>query len=175
MRGPDMHSLAVAALGSTQRSQQGLLKCFLQASQIVLQRRQGQQWLNGKVDNATQQRTVHMHSPFACWQESCLSFWGISLCVLRHHPNVRCNGRGACAGKRELPAGMRSRFTELWVAEPGARADLEALVAAYLLGTAPQPPISGVVDFYLAAKAAAAVCGLPQQCSDDRCDPLKYV
>ena len=59
------------------------------------------------------------------------------------------------AGKRELPAGMRSRFTELWVAEPSARADLEALVAAYLLGTAPHPPISGVVDFYLAAKAAA--------------------
>ena len=50
---------------------------------------------------------------------------------------------------------MRSRFTEMWVAEPAGRADLEALVAAYLLGTAPQPPIAGVVDFYLAAKAAA--------------------
>ena len=59
------------------------------------------------------------------------------------------------AGKRELPAGVRSRFTELWVAEPAARADLEALVAAYLLGTAPHPPIDKVVDFYLAAKAAA--------------------
>ena len=59
------------------------------------------------------------------------------------------------SGKRELPAGIRSRFTELWVAEPGQRSDLEALVAAYLLGTAAQPPIAGVVDFYLAAREAA--------------------
>ena len=51
----------------------------------------------------------------------------------------------------------------MWVAEPGERADLEALVAAYLLGTAPHPPIAGVVDFYLAAKAAA-VCPHAQPC-----------
>lgn len=73
---------------------------------------------------------------------------------------VFCPGRQpcfVCAGKRELPPGIRSRFTELWVAEPSHRADLEALVAAYLLGTSPQPPIAAVVDFYLAAKAAA-VC-----------------
>lgn len=45
----------------------------------------------------------------------------------------------------------------MWVAEPSARSDLEGMVAAYLLGTAPQPPIAATVDFYLAAKAAAAV------------------
>ena len=60
-----------------------------------------------------------------------------------------------CTGKRELPGGIRSRFTEVWVAEPSQRSDLEALVASYLQGTAPHPPIAAVVNFYLDAKAAA--------------------
>ena len=41
------------------------------------------------------------------------------------------------------------------MAEPGARADLAALVAAYLAGAAPAVPVDAVVDFYLAARAEA--------------------
>lgn len=59
------------------------------------------------------------------------------------------------AGKHELPAALRGRFTELWVPEPSGRDDLRALVAAYLAGTGPAPPIDPIVDFYLAAKAEA--------------------
>lgn len=79
------------------------------------------------------------------------------LSARRHAAWLHLVEFGCClpAGKRELPAGIRNRFTELWVAEPDQRADLEAIVAAYLLGSAPQPPIAGVVNFYLAAKAAA--------------------
>ena len=60
------------------------------------------------------------------------------------------------AGKHELPAALRNRFTEMWVPEPAAREDLAALVAAYLGGVGgPVPPVDAAVDFYLAAKAEA--------------------
>lgn len=38
------------------------------------------------------------------------------------------------AGKRELPAPLRNRFTEIWVPEPTQREDLRALVHSYLAG-----------------------------------------
>lgn len=59
------------------------------------------------------------------------------------------------AGKRELPAPLRNRFTEVWVPEPSQREDLAALVAAYLAGAGPAPPIDPVVELYQAAKAEA--------------------
>lgn len=58
-------------------------------------------------------------------------------------------------GKRDLPAQMRNRFTELWVPEPSAPADLAVLVGSYLAGAAPQPPVEAVVQLYLATKAEA--------------------
>lgn len=61
----------------------------------------------------------------------------------------------ADAGKRELPAPLRNRFTEIWVAEPSERSDLLMLAAAYLASAAPKPPLDAVVDFYCAAKAEA--------------------
>jgi midasin len=59
------------------------------------------------------------------------------------------------AGKHDLPPRLRGRFTELWVSEPRQRADQAALVAGYLAGAAPNPPVDAVVDFYRAAKAEA--------------------
>lgn len=59
------------------------------------------------------------------------------------------------AGKRELPAALRNRFTEMYVSEPTALADLRAVVAEYLAGAAPNPPLDAVVDFYIAAKHEA--------------------
>ena len=83
-------------------------------------------------------------------------------------------------GKRDLPVALRNRFTELYLPEPNAREDLRALVAAYLGGTVPNPPVDAVVDFYLAAKAEAVralllpIPGRPSGNSDllasaDRC------
>lgn len=64
--------------------------------------------------------------------------------------------QGRChAGKRELPAALRNRFTEIFVPEPSSREDLRGLVAAYLRDTVPNPPLDAVVDFYLAAKLEA--------------------
>lgn len=60
------------------------------------------------------------------------------------------------AGKRELPAALRNRFTEVWVPEPSQREDLRSLVHSYLSGIGgPAPPLDAVVDFYLAAKSEA--------------------
>lgn len=52
------------------------------------------------------------------------------------------------AGKRDLPAPLRNRFTELWIGEPPHRSDLAAIVAGYLTGVAAGAPIDAVVDFY---------------------------
>lgn len=61
----------------------------------------------------------------------------------------------ADVGKRDLPAQLRNRFTEVWVGEPGAREELAAIAAAYLADAVPNPPVDAIVDFYLAAKAEA--------------------
>ena len=60
-----------------------------------------------------------------------------------------------CTGKRELPGALRSRFTELWVPEPSQQEDLEAVAAAYLQDSSPQPPVQQAVALYRAAKQAA--------------------
>ena len=72
----------------------------------------------------------------------------------------------ACAGKRELPAALRNRFTEAYISEPTALADLRAVVAEYLSGAAPNPPLDAVVDFYTAAKheAVSSPFLLPPAC-----------
>lgn len=75
------------------------------------------------------------------------------------HPNFRlvaAMNPATDAGKHDLPAPLRNRFTEIWVAEPSAREDLCALAHSYLSPCCPNPPVDGVVDFYLAAKAEAA-------------------
>jgi midasin len=82
---------------------------------------------------------------------------GDVACVPRH-PNFRLFGAmnpATDAGKRELPAPLRNRFTEIWVGEPTQREDLAAIVAGYLLPVAAAAPVHAVVDFYLAAKAEA--------------------
>ena len=82
----------------------------------------------------------------------------------QHCPATCCTGSrllcdqlkpAHCTGKRELPTGLRSRFTELWVPEPSSQADLEAIAASYLAGTAPHPPVQQAVELYRAAKLAA--------------------
>lgn len=59
------------------------------------------------------------------------------------------------AGKKDLPAPLRNRFTEIWVGEPRQREDLAAIVAGHLVPVSVAAPVDAVVDFYLAAKAAA--------------------
>lgn len=83
---------------------------------------------------------------------------GDSQAVARH-PNFRlvaAMNPATDAGKHDLPAPLRNRFTEIWVAEPSQREDLSMMVHSYLQSSTPNPPIDGIVDFYLAAHAEAA-------------------
>lgn len=82
---------------------------------------------------------------------------GDATAIPRHHNFrlVAAMNPATDAGKHDLPAQLRSRFTELWVAEPSQRGDLSMLVASYLAGFAPSLSIDAVVDLYLTAKAEA--------------------
>ena len=77
--------------------------------------------------------------------------------ILRH-PSFRllaAMNPATDAGKHELPASLRNRFTEIWVPEPSQREELASLVHGFLQDCGPAPPVDQVVDFYLAAKAEA--------------------
>jgi midasin (ATPase involved in ribosome maturation) len=60
------------------------------------------------------------------------------------------------AGKKDLPPGLRSRFTEFFVDELSSKDDLQVLAAAYLRGVTSSPPVADIVSFYLQARQAAA-------------------
>ena len=60
---------------------------------------------------------------------------------------------GTDAGKKELPANLRSRFTEMYVAETLRREDLEHIVnSSFQNASIENGPTSVLVDFYIYAK-----------------------
>lgn len=61
----------------------------------------------------------------------------------------------AAAGKKELPAGIRSRFTEIFVDECFSETDLDLIVRGYLEKVMKCPPSSQIVDFYQQCRAKA--------------------
>ncbi|CAE8606408.1 unnamed protein product, partial [Polarella glacialis] len=62
---------------------------------------------------------------------------------------------GASAGKKELPPGIRGRFTEIWVDEVHTADDLGRVVRSYLERDLPSPPVDAIVGFY---KKATLLC-----------------
>jgi midasin len=73
------------------------------------------------------------------------------------HPRFRAFGAmnpATDVGKRDLPASLKHRFTEVFVGECEGREDLRLLVSNGLRGV-PAAPVDAVVDFYLAARSAA--------------------
>lgn len=58
-------------------------------------------------------------------------------------------------GKRDLPPGLRNRFSELFVDEVESHEDLSIIVSSYLSETIPNPPVTDIVTFYLAARQLA--------------------
>lgn len=71
------------------------------------------------------------------------------------HPDFRifaCMNPATDIGKRDLPASVRSRFTELWVGSPDQDPeDLHQLVSRYLLGADPHL-INDICELYSLAK-----------------------
>ncbi|PIC35238.1 hypothetical protein B9Z55_014659 [Caenorhabditis nigoni] len=70
------------------------------------------------------------------------------------HPNFRlfaCMNPATDAGKRRLPPGVRTRFTEFFVSETSDPFQLALIVSAYL-PTVSQPFVENLVKFYMSAK-----------------------
>ncbi|KAI1897419.1 hypothetical protein AGOR_G00083100 [Albula goreensis] len=78
---------------------------------------------------------------------------------LVRHPDFRlfaCMNPATDVGKRNLPLGIRNRFTELYVEELENEADLLILVSDYLKGLSlPKSSISGIISFYLSVRKEA--------------------
>ena len=78
------------------------------------------------------------------------------------HPQFRlfaCMNPATDVGKRNLPAGLRARFTEIFVPESESKEDLAVIVRQYTssLGDLKTAP-AAIVDFYLSAKALSGLC-----------------
>ncbi|XP_055005322.1 midasin-like isoform X2 [Boleophthalmus pectinirostris] len=78
---------------------------------------------------------------------------------LVRHPDFRlfaCMNPATDVGKRNLPLGLRNRFTELYVNELENEADLRILVSDYLRCLNPNRNIiNGIISFYLAVRKEA--------------------
>ncbi|XP_038059526.1 midasin-like [Patiria miniata] len=67
-----------------------------------------------------------------------------------------CMNPATDVGKKELPPGIRNRFTEFFVDELEETQDLKILVSNYLRGLAlPPDKLDGIVQFYLAVRKEA--------------------
>ncbi|XP_034018727.1 midasin-like [Thalassophryne amazonica] len=79
---------------------------------------------------------------------------------LIRHPDFRlfaCMNPATDVGKRNLPLGLRNRFTELYVDELEDQADLRVLVSDYLQCLNPhRNTVSGIISFYLAVRKEAS-------------------
>ena len=74
------------------------------------------------------------------------------------HPNFRlfsCMNPATDVGKKDLPPGLRNRFSEFWVSEVDSREDLLLFVRTYLANVSAHPPVEEIVDFYQAMQKAA--------------------
>ncbi|KAF4099466.1 hypothetical protein G5714_019592 [Onychostoma macrolepis] len=104
---------------------------------------------------------------------------------LVRHPDFRlfaCMNPATDVGKRNLPLGIRNRFTELYVEELESESDLRILVSDYLKGlNLTRGIIHGIISFYLAVRKEAntrLVDGTghkPHYSLRTLCRALKYV
>ncbi|XP_042126882.1 midasin [Peromyscus maniculatus bairdii] len=75
---------------------------------------------------------------------------------LVRHPDFRlfaCMNPATDVGKRNLPPGIRNRFTELYVEELESKEDLQILIVDYLKGlSVSKSTVQGIVNFYTALR-----------------------
>uniref|UniRef100_A0A8C0ELF2 Midasin n=1 Tax=Bubo bubo TaxID=30461 RepID=A0A8C0ELF2_BUBBB len=78
---------------------------------------------------------------------------------LVRHPDFRlfaCMNPATDVGKRNLPPGIRNRFTELYVEELRNEGDLQVLIMDYLRGlNVNKNTVQGIVNFYLSVRKEA--------------------
>ncbi|XP_069830840.1 midasin-like isoform X2 [Dendropsophus ebraccatus] len=80
---------------------------------------------------------------------------------LIRHPDFRlfaCMNPATDVGKRNLPSGIRNRFTELYVEELENENDLQILIMDYLRGlNANKSIVQGIISFYLTIRKKSVV------------------
>ncbi|KAK5577473.1 hypothetical protein RB653_002414 [Dictyostelium firmibasis] len=77
---------------------------------------------------------------------------------VERHPNFKvfaCMNPPTDIGKKDLPPGIRNRFTEYYVDDLDNRGDLCLVVKTVLSNLVPNPPIEDIVEFYLKTKQDA--------------------
>ena len=104
--------------------------------------------------------------------------------AVRRHPDFRIFGAmnpPTDFGKKELPPGIRARFTELYVPPLTSAEDLQLVVLGILKPVLPHPPVASIVALYHAAMAEAEKTLLdganqrPQYSLRTLCRALAYV
>ena len=89
-------------------------------------------------------------------QSLCLTEKG-DLASVERHPDFRifaAMNPPTDVGKKELPASLRSRFTEIYTAEMTDPDDLRAVVSRYLHGIC-DAPVDDIVSVYLGCRASS--------------------
>ena len=80
------------------------------------------------------------------------------ISAVERHPEFRifaCMNPPTDIGKKELPPGLRNRFTEFYIEELDNEFDLKTVVMSYLSPIITNPPVESIVKFYLSAKKEA--------------------
>eukprot|EP00898_Chlorokybus_atmophyticus_P007316 jgi/Chlat1/7586/Chrsp63S07074 len=119
--------------------------------------RQGEWLLLDEVNLAPAETLERLSGLLDTGGSVCLTERGDVEAVVRH-PNFRvfaCMNPATDVGKRQLPAALKNKFTEVFVDEMVNREDLREFVHYYLRDSIPQPPVDDIIDFYLAARAMA--------------------
>ena len=82
------------------------------------------------------------------------------ISAVERHPQFRifaCMNPATDIGKKDLPPGLRNRFTEFYVDELNNEIDLKTVVLSYLQPIMVKPPVDSIVQFYLSAKKEANI------------------
>ncbi|KAL1131390.1 hypothetical protein AAG570_011007 [Ranatra chinensis] len=80
--------------------------------------------------------------------------------LIKKHPDFRLMAAmnpATDVGKKDLPSGIRNRFTELFVSEYTEKSDLRLLIRCYLQELSSQK-VEAVVNFYLSVREKARTC-----------------
>lgn len=124
---------------------------------VIIQAMRAGQWVLLDEINLAAPETLQVLSGILDGRSFCITEKG-EMEVVKPHENFRifaAMNPPTDVGKKELPAALRARFTELFVDEMTDALDLRVVVEELLKGVV-GIPLEDIVDLYLACRAAAA-------------------
>ena len=137
-------------------SEEGIAFAFVEGS-LVRAIREGHWLLLDEMNLASAETLERVAAVLEEGGSITLTERGETDAVVRH-PDFRIFGAmnpPTDFGKKELPPGIRARFTELYVSPLTSSEDLQLVILGMLQPVVPHPPVSAIVAFYHAAMAEA--------------------